>query len=132
MTGPAEPAGNGQVVIHNDSEQAHGLHQRRGVPEGEPSSSSNQGSPPDVEAAIAHQKEGNKDIDGAAEQEHEEKYVDVTFIDIAKQFSILGWTAFGGPAAHIGYFQRVSMGQCNHMQQRVTAVRASSMQVEHS
>lgn len=31
----------------------------------------------------------------------------VSYADIAKQFSLLGWTAFGGPAAHIGIMQRV-------------------------
>lgn len=31
----------------------------------------------------------------------------VGYRDIAKQFSLLGWTAFGGPAAHIGIMQKV-------------------------
>lgn len=34
------------------------------------------------------------------------QYVDVTYWDITKEFSLLGWIAFGGPAAHIGLFQR--------------------------
>lgn len=38
------------------------------------------------------------------ELEHQ-PYVDVTYKDIFKQFVLLGWTAFGGPAAHIGLFQ---------------------------
>lgn len=75
--------------------------------------------PADVEAAIsqepASKNGGHKDVGGdpsadAAGQELQqpEQYADVTYADIFKQFSILGWTAFGGPAAHIGLFQRVS------------------------
>ncbi len=33
----------------------------------------------------------------------------VTYWDITKQFSLLGWSAFGGPAAHIGLFEKVSL-----------------------
>lgn len=32
--------------------------------------------------------------------------VSVTFLGILREFSILGWTAFGGPAAHIALFQK--------------------------
>ncbi len=32
---------------------------------------------------------------------------EVDFGDIAKEFSLMGWIGFGGPAAHIGLFQRV-------------------------
>eukprot|EP00850_Spirogloea_muscicola_P003519 SM000014S00307 [mRNA] locus=s14:589717:593625:+ [translate_table: standard] len=28
------------------------------------------------------------------------------FLEIARAFGVLGWTAFGGPAAHIGYFHK--------------------------
>ena len=35
------------------------------------------------------------------------KYVDVSYMDILREFSILGFIAFGGPAAHIGLFQKV-------------------------
>jgi hypothetical protein len=31
----------------------------------------------------------------------------VSYAAIARQFSLLGWTAFGGPAAHIGIMQKV-------------------------
>lgn len=34
-------------------------------------------------------------------------YVDVTYWDIAREFSLLGYIGFGGPAAHIGLFQKV-------------------------
>ena len=30
----------------------------------------------------------------------------VGFCDIAKHFVLMGWTAFGGPAAHVGLFQK--------------------------
>lgn len=33
--------------------------------------------------------------------------VQITYMDIFKEFSLMGWTAFGGPSAHIGLFQRV-------------------------
>jgi chromate transporter len=33
-------------------------------------------------------------------------YRDVSYAEIAKEYSLLGWTAFGGPAAHIGLFER--------------------------
>ena len=33
-----------------------------------------------------------------------------TYLEIVKYFGILGWTAFGGPAAHVAMFQKV--GEC--------------------
>jgi len=39
------------------------------------------------------------------EEEAPPQYVDITYWDITREFSILGWIAFGGPAAHIGLFQ---------------------------
>lgn len=33
--------------------------------------------------------------------------VEVGYADIAQNFVLLGWTAFGGPAAHVGVFQKV-------------------------
>lgn len=41
-------------------------------------------------------------------EEADPQYVKVTYFDILKQFSIMGWIAFGGPAAHIGLFQKAS------------------------
>ena len=31
---------------------------------------------------------------------------EVSYGDIFKQFAVLGWTAFGGPAAHLGMFEK--------------------------
>jgi beta-galactosidase GanA len=35
---------------------------------------------------------------------------DVTYWELAKEFSILGFIGFGGPAAHVGLFKRVRCG----------------------
>ena len=50
-----------------------------------------------------------KDADAGAEAAADAPSIveRVTYVDIAKQFSLLGWTASGGPAAHIGIMQRV-------------------------
>lgn len=42
-----------------------------------------------------------------ADEPTEQECCDVSYNDIAKEFSLLGWTAFGGPSAHIGLFERV-------------------------
>ena len=39
----------------------------------------------------------------------------VTYWDIAKEFSLLGYIGFGGPAAHIGLFQKVGTARCKHV-----------------
>jgi hypothetical protein len=113
------PANNETTVVvsHNDAEHAPGLHQRRhGALElQQHSSSSPDTSSPDVEAAISSSPSNEKDAGVDAQpsaQQQVEQYADVGYRDIAKQFSILGWTAFGGPAAHIGMFQRVSKALC--------------------
>jgi hypothetical protein len=103
---------NTVVVSQNDAEHASGLHQRRhGALElQQHGSSSPDTSSPDVEAAISSNPSNDKDADVNAEaagEQQVEEYAAVGYADIAKQFSILGWTAFGGPAAHIGMFQRV-------------------------
>lgn len=41
-----------------------------------------------------------------AEQTPVEEYADVSWWDIVREFTVFGYTAFGGPAAHIGFFQR--------------------------
>jgi len=38
-------------------------------------------------------------------------------IDVFKQFFILGWISFGGPAAHIGYFQKRFVQELNWISQ---------------
>ncbi|GIL47404.1 hypothetical protein Vafri_4228 [Volvox africanus] len=43
----------------------------------------------------------SKDVDNDTET-----YVSVTYFDILKHFSLMGYIGFGGPAAHIGLFQR--------------------------
>ncbi len=42
-------------------------------------------------------------IDSAKKNDDEH----ATFADIFRAFVLMGWTAFGGPAAHIGIFQKV-------------------------
>lgn len=34
-------------------------------------------------------------------------FVSVEYEDITKYFTLMGWTAFGGPQAHIGMFETV-------------------------
>lgn len=119
------------------AEQHLGLHHRIHAANGDihPSSSpssadypSSSNHPADVEAAITAadggKEEHSKDVAVPAADE-EEQYADVTYSDIFKQFSILGWTAFGGPAAHIGLFQRVRTGGLGHetcMQQLIVTI----------
>jgi hypothetical protein len=116
------PANNDNAIVigHNDAEHAPGLHQRRhgALEVDQHNSSSPDTTSPDVEAAISSSPSDIKDAQsptGAADQQQVEEYTDVTYGDIAKQFSILGWTAFGGPAAHIGMFQRVSSSNGRHL-----------------
>jgi hypothetical protein len=122
---PVVPSNDNAIVIgHADAEHAPGLHQRRqGALEMEQhNNSSPDTTSPDVEAAIGSRPADNKDAGSpaeAADQQQVEQYADVTYGDIAKQFSILGWTAFGGPAAHIGMFERVSSSILRY---RVSAV----------
>lgn len=40
-------------------------------------------------------------------------------MDIVKQFSLLGWIAFGGPAAHIGLFQKCLVDKLRWMSDSV-------------
>lgn len=57
------------------------------------------------------QQNNNVVVDGATElTEPTESLADVGYYDILKQFSLMGWVAFGGPAAHIALFQKVSLG----------------------
>eukprot|EP00798_Chlamydomonas_sp_ICE-L_P000909 gene910-5229_t len=43
------------------------------------------------------------DVEASGEEVH---YAEVSWSDLIKQFSILGWVAFGGPAAHVGLYQK--------------------------
>jgi len=60
--------------------------------------------------------EGSQD-EHATEEVGQERPVklDVGFLDIAKHFVLMGWTAFGGPAAHVGLFQKVFVEQLGWM-----------------
>mmetsp|Transcript_91889 Transcript_91889/g.163588 ORF Transcript_91889/g.163588 Transcript_91889/m.163588 type:complete len:460 (+) Transcript_91889:47-1426(+) len=54
------------------------------------------------------------------EQPSEEPaYREVGFSDIFKNFVLMGWTAFGGPAAHVGLFQKVFVEQLKWMSPEV-------------
>ena len=83
----------------------------------EPSSSAVQmaKAPPEDDAAACavvlsgNSKDGRDGALDGTEEVKSEPYVEVTYLDIAKEFSILGYIAFGGPAAHIGLFQKVRM-----------------------
>lgn len=114
------------VAEQQQQQQQHtGLHHRVHVHQQQHASppaalteqhSSSSQHPADVEAAISSSGDPpatSKDVDIdaplPAADDDEEQYATVTYGDIFKQFSILGWTAFGGPAAHIGLFQRVRL-----------------------
>lgn len=74
-----------------------GLHQRK---DNAKDNAPDSGLSRDIEAADDSAKP-TKDA------EEVQEFAQVEYIDLVKQFSLLGWTAFGGPAAHIGLFQRV-------------------------
>ena len=40
-------------------------------------------------------------------RESSSSFVSVEYEDITKYFTLMGWTAFGGPQAHIGMFETV-------------------------
>ncbi|KAG2453749.1 hypothetical protein HYH02_001960 [Chlamydomonas schloesseri] len=70
------------------------------------------GTPPAPEPAAAP---------GAPESEAGETYVSVTYFDILKHFSLMGYIGFGGPAAHIGLFQRYFVERYKWMSEQVFA-----------
>lgn len=49
------------------------------------------------------------DVDGS--QPETAPIVDVSWGELAKEFSLLGYIGFGGPAAHVGLFQRVRLSK---------------------
>ncbi|KXZ42994.1 hypothetical protein GPECTOR_108g189 [Gonium pectorale] len=56
-----------------------------------------------------------------APSEGEEQYVSVTYLDILKTWSLMGYIGFGGPAAHIGLFQRFFVERYKWMSMQVFA-----------
>jgi len=74
-----------------------------------------EGQPKDVEDVVVSDEtapqEGNTD-DKAG-------YHEVGFSEIFKNFVLMGWTAFGGPAAHVGLFQKVFVEQLKWMSPEV-------------
>jgi hypothetical protein len=49
----------------------------------------------------------NNDHDQA--RQTSSSFVSVAYADITKYFTVLGWTAFGGPQAHVGMFETVCL-----------------------
>eukprot|EP00850_Spirogloea_muscicola_P003179 SM000012S25441 [mRNA] locus=s12:1108224:1112159:- [translate_table: standard] len=50
-----------------------------------------------------------------------EEYHRGGFLEIARAFGVLGWTAFGGPAAHVGYFHKAFVVDRKWMSDQVFA-----------
>lgn len=114
MTSNSHAATEQHPGLHHRTHTGNGVVELSETPDGAQHQHSSSSHPADVEAAISpagvdKAGDGGKDVskDQLQLAEQEEQYEDVTYGDIAKQFFILGWTAFGGPAAHIGLFQRV-------------------------
>lgn len=47
------------------------------------------------------------DGDGDVEQQNGNSFGDASYKEITNNFLMMGWTAFGGPQAHIGMFETV-------------------------
>lgn len=47
------------------------------------------------------------DGDGDVEQQNGDTFVYASYREITNYFLMMGWTAFGGPQAHIGMFETV-------------------------
>jgi hypothetical protein len=45
--------------------------------------------------------------DPLLEQEQRGEYATVSYSDIVSNFGLMGWTAFGGPQAHVALFETV-------------------------
>jgi len=71
------------------------------------------GPAPGGEQVLNVQKEVAAVADAPEENKGHVAFAEVGYKDIFKQFVMLGWTAFGGPAAHIGLFQKVFIEQLN-------------------
>jgi hypothetical protein len=57
-----------------------------------------------VQEPLVPDTSNGRDVEG---QQSGSDFVDVSFGDIARNFVLMGWTAFGGPQAHIGLFETV-------------------------
>ena len=55
------------------------------------------------------------------EEEEEEPSLNITYAEIFKSFLVLGWTAFGGPAAHVALFQKRFVGAGKWMTEAIYA-----------
>ncbi|XRA99064.1 chromate ion transporter [Pycnococcus provasolii] len=55
------------------------------------------------------------------EEEEEEPSQNITYAEIFKSFLVLGWTAFGGPAAHVALFQKRFVGAGKWMTEAIYA-----------
>ncbi|PNH12359.1 hypothetical protein TSOC_000733 [Tetrabaena socialis] len=75
---------NGKAVPSSPSPSSSGSLARRGVA-----------------SAVPPTDDGPAEVAGK-EEEEEERYATVTYFDILKHFSLMGYIGFGGPAAHIG------------------------------
>lgn len=56
---------------------------------------------------------GDRDV----EEQNGDSYVHASYSEITKYFLMMGWTAFGGPQAHIGMFETVQhrhLTVCTH------------------
>jgi chromate transporter len=60
-------------------------------------------------ATTKGEDDGNDDVEKKLGRNDDDKLVDsaASYGDIFRAFVLMGWTAFGGPAAHIGIFQKV-------------------------
>jgi hypothetical protein len=73
------------------------------------------GAPPGgVEHALDVKKDEAAGGDASEGDKGHVEYAEVGYQEIFKQFVVLGWTAFGGPAAHIALFQKVPSTQPPH------------------
>ena len=50
---------------------------------------------------------GSEADQGLLDPEEQAEYTDVTYTQLVRQFMLMGWTAFGGPSAHIALFETV-------------------------
>ena len=56
--------------------------------------------------ALLQQEEQAREGDAEVQTE----YASVSYAELTKNFVLMGWTAFGGPSAHIALFETVRPG----------------------